>query len=174
VGAGTGLHTCELQRCGLAVTALDIAEECVAIMKARGVRDAIATDLYAFEGGEFDTIICLCNGLDKVGTLADLPRFLTRMRRLLTPGGQLLADSFDLRVGADAQALAELQRKSDAARYFGEIDLILEYEGRRGAEFTVLQVDSEMLERIAARCGWTCEVVAQRRGHYLARLSSRA
>ncbi|MGD9512392.1 MAG: class I SAM-dependent methyltransferase [Geminicoccaceae bacterium] len=67
VGAGAGLHSLELQRHGLDVTAIDIASECVAIMRERGVRKAEVADLYVFDGGPFDTILCLCNGLDKVG-----------------------------------------------------------------------------------------------------------
>lgn len=56
-------------------------------MRERGVRQAVAEDLYKFAGREFDTIIKLCNGLNKVGRLADLPRFLDRIRRLLSPRG---------------------------------------------------------------------------------------
>lgn len=170
VGAGTGLHALELQRRGSDVTAIDLAPACIEIMRARGVKEAVAADLYAFEGGPFDTIICLCNGLDKVGTLADLPRFLQRMRALLAADGQLIADSFDLRVGASAEAAREMARKQAAGRYFGEMDLVFEYKGERGAAFTVLQVDSETLGRLASEHGWSCEVVSRRGGHYLARL----
>jgi len=149
VGAGAGLHALQLQRRGIDVTAIDIAPECVAIMRERGVRKAETADLYAFAGGPFDTIVCLCNGLDKVGRLADLPRFLERMRELLAPGGQLIADSFDLRAGADASRLAEFSRKDASGRYFGEIDLKFEYKGRIGAPFSVLQIDYGTLSRIA-------------------------
>jgi 2-polyprenyl-3-methyl-5-hydroxy-6-metoxy-1,4-benzoquinol methylase len=170
IGAGTGLHTLELQRRGFNVKAIDVVEECVSIMRERGVLDATTTDFHEFEGGPFDTIVCLCNGLDKVGTLTDLPRFLAHMRRLLAPGGQLLADSFDLRVGADAQATEALQRKTDSGRYFGELDLVFEYNEHRGSTFSVLQVDSDTLERVASQHQWSCEVVARSAGHYLARL----
>ncbi len=169
VGAGAGLHALELQRRGIDVTAIDIAPECVAIMRERGVRNAEAADLFAFDDGPFDTILCLCNGLDKVGRFADLPRFLERMRMLLTPDGQLIADSFDLRIGADAARLAELAQKEAAGRYFGEMDLQFEYKGRRGAPFSVLHVDYETLADTAGRQGWRCEQIAGDGGHYLAR-----
>jgi len=170
VGAGAGLHTLELQRRGFDVTAIDVAAECIVIMKERGVHRTEQADLYAFAGGPFDTIVNLCNGLDKVGRLADLPRFLDRMRGMLAPGGQLLADSFDLRVGADASRLAQIERRTAAGRYFGELDLRFEYKGRSGADFTVLQVDYETLAAAAADHGWTCEQIATAGGHYLARL----
>ena len=170
LGAGAGVHALELQRRGFDVTALDVSPQCVQIMRERGVRKAIAADLHAFEGGPFDTIACLCNGLDKVGRLAELPRFLDHMRRLLAPGGQLLADSFDVRVGASAARRAEMARKEAAGRYFGELDLRFEYKARIGAPFSVLQIDPQTLRRMAQPLGWRCDVLASDSGHYLARL----
>lgn len=169
VGAGAGLHALALQRRGHDVAAIDISSECVTIMRERGVRNADAVDLYDFDGGPFDTIINLCNGLDKVGRLTDLPRFLDRMRRLFAPGGQLLADSFDVRVGADEARRAEFARKEEIGRYYGELDLRFEYKGRVGAPFSVLQVDYETLARIAQECGWNCELIERLGGHYLVR-----
>ena len=173
VGAGAGLHALALQRRGLAVTAIDIAPQCVVIMRERGVRDAQVADLFTFDEGPFDTIICLCNGLDKVGRLADLPRFLDRMRRLLAPGGQLIADSFDLRIGADASLLAKLADKEAAGRYFGELELRFEYKGRMGKPFTTLQVDYETLTSIAEHSGWACELIQSKGGHYLVQAQPR-
>lgn len=169
LGAGAGVHALELQRRGFAVTAVDIAPQCVEIMLARGVQDARAADLYAFRDGPFDTVVCLCNGLDKVGCLSDLPRFLDHIRGLLAPGGQLVADSFDLRIGADEARLGELAQKTASGRYFGEMDLRFEYRGRSGAPFAVLQVDYETFAEIAGRHGWSCELVRAAGGHYLAR-----
>jgi SAM-dependent methyltransferase len=169
VGAGAGLHAVELQRRGLRVTAIDIAADCVTIMRERGVRDARIADLFSFDGGPYETIICLCNGLDKVGHLVDLPRFLDRMGALLAPDGQLLADSFDLRIGADDRRQARLARKKAAGRYFGESDLRFEYRGRSGAPFSTLQIDYGTLARVAALGGWSCELIANDGGHYLAR-----
>ena len=173
LGAGAGIHTLELQRRGLDVAAIDIAPECVQIMKRRGVKNAQAADLYAFEGGPFDTIICLCNGLDKVGRLSDLPRFLARMRGLLASGGQLLADSADLRAFATPEREAEFARKQAAGRYYGELDMVFEYTGVRGEPFTVLQVDSATLTEHARANAWECEVLSEENGHYLARLTPR-
>ena len=170
VGAGAGLHALELQRRGIDVTAIDIVPECVTIMRERGVRRAEAIDLYAFNDGRFDTIVCLCNGLDKVGHLADLPRFLGRMRELLAAGGQLITDSFDLRIGADPARLAELSRKEAAGRYFGEVDLQFEYKGRTGTPFSVLHIDFETLSHIAGQHGWQSEKISEDGGHYLVRM----
>ena len=171
VGAGTGVHTLSLQQRGLDVTAIDVSFDCVTIMRERGVRDARAADFYSFDGGPFDTVINLCNGLDKVGCLRDLPRFLNAMWKLLAPGGQLIADSFDLRIDADAASRAVMARKTATGRYFGEMDLRFEYKGRLGAPFSVLQVDYETLAKVASDHDWLAEKLAERGGHYLARLT---
>ncbi|MBE7369896.1 class I SAM-dependent methyltransferase [Ramlibacter pallidus] len=172
-GAGAGLHTLALQRRGFDVTAIDVAPECVTVMRERGVARAEAADVLSYAGGPFDTILCLCNGLDKVGRLASLPHFLDRMRRLLAPGGALLADSFDVRVGASGSRRDALLRKQEEGRYFGETDMRFEYKGLRGAPFPVLQVDFETLSRVAGMRGWECERVDGTGGHYLARLAPR-
>jgi SAM-dependent methyltransferase len=171
LGAGTGVHALQLQERGLDVVAIDVVPGCVQIMSQRGVRRPLAADLYTFEGGPFDTILCVCSGLDKVGRLTHLPGFLDRMRHLLAPGGQLLADSFDLRVGASPDRLAQLAAKERAGRYFGEMDLQFEFNGRRGAAFTVLQIDAQTLAQHAREHGWSCEVLERHGGHYLARLA---
>jgi hypothetical protein len=93
------------------------------------------------------------------------------MRALLAPGGQLLADSFDVRVGGDEAQTAMLARKSAIGRYFGEIDLKFEYKGVAGEPFTALQVDYGTLACISIREGWTCRRIAEDSGHYLAGLT---
>jgi hypothetical protein len=91
------------------------------------------------------------------------------MRALLAPGGQLLADSFDLRFGAEPERAAELARKQAGERYFGEMDLVFEYKGARSTPFPVLHVDYETLRHVAAQAGWACELLRRRGGHYLVR-----
>lgn len=85
-------------------------------MRRRGVHDALQADFLDFDDGPFDTVLSICNGLDKVGTLRDPPRFLNAMRALLATGGQLIVDSFDLPIGADATTQSRSpQRRRRAA-----------------------------------------------------------
>lgn len=169
VGAGTGVHALALQRRGLRVTAIDVVPACVEIMRARGVHDAVTADIFDLAGGRFDTVLCLCNGLDKVGRLSNLVPFLERLRTLVAPGGLLVADSFDLRVGASPERLAALERNTKRGRYFGELELELEYQGKTGAPFSVLHVDYETFARAAEQTGWSAERLRSKGGHYLAR-----
>jgi SAM-dependent methyltransferase len=172
LGAGTGVHTLRLQACGHAVTAIDVEPACVEIMRRRGVRDARQAELFEFVGGPFDTVLSICNGLDKVGRLGDLPRFLEKMQGFPAPGGQLLVDSFDLRIGADAAVRARIAAKTVRGRYFGEVDLRLAYRNQSGAPFTALHVDPETLGQVASAARLSCDILRRHAGHYLARLVS--
>lgn len=173
LGAGMGVHALRLQARGLAVTALDVEPACVAIMRRRGVQRAVLGNLLAFDGGPFETVLCVCNGLDKVGRLARLLRFLDAARGLVAPGGQLLADSLDPLHGADAAALARAARKAEQGRHPGEVKLRFALSGVLGAPFGVLHLSPETLAREASACGWGCEILLREGGHFLARLVPR-
>jgi SAM-dependent methyltransferase len=163
-GAGSGCHALALQDLGLEVCAIDVVPDLVAIMKERGVVDARHADLFDFEGGPFDTVLLLMNGLAPAETLDGLPRLLGALDRLLAQGGQVLADSTDLR-----SARGAAQRED--GRYVGEIVFQLEFGDRKGAPFRQLYVDPDTLGERAAACGWRSEVVARGEGGgYLARL----
>lgn len=63
VGAGSGCHALALQKMGKEVTAIDISELSVEVMRERGVEDARAVDLYDEHFVErYDTILLLMNG----------------------------------------------------------------------------------------------------------------
>ena len=178
-GAGAGCHALVLQELGLLVCAVDIAPEAVEIMRRRGVRDARCADLFRFQGGPFDTILMMMNGIGVVGTLAGLDRFLGDLPRLLAPEGQVLFDSYDPRpevaVGVESPGSGPPGAEVGASgRYPGEMRFQLEYEGRRGPTLGWLFVDPETLAARADRAGWRCEVIwREEEGHYLARLTRR-
>jgi SAM-dependent methyltransferase len=165
VGAGAGVHALLLQERGHRVTAIDVVPEAVEVMEERGVEDARRADVFEFRGGPYDTVLLLLNGIGMAGTVSGLDRFLEAAPRLLAPGGQLLADSADLRprVGAD--------RREDG-RYAGEVHLQLEYREEKGPPYPQLYVDPETLARRAGPRGWRVEVLARgEAGEYLARLT---
>ncbi|MCL5266812.1 MAG: class I SAM-dependent methyltransferase [Bacteroidetes bacterium] len=59
VGASTGLHSLALQNKGYRVTAIDISQHAVEIMKRRGVKDVQYADAFEFNGGPFDTLLMM-------------------------------------------------------------------------------------------------------------------
>ncbi|MFL6209629.1 MAG: class I SAM-dependent methyltransferase [Pyrinomonadaceae bacterium] len=171
IGAGAGSHALALQARGLEVVALDFLPECVAVMRERGVREAVQADIHTFAAAPFDTLLSLMNGLALVRDLNGLQPFLASLRRLLKPSGQFLVDSVDLRRTGRPQSAAMVEAATRAGRYFGEADLQLEYKGRRGTPFTQLYVNANTLTEHAQAAGWVCEIVQQEAtGRYLARL----
>jgi len=173
IGAGTGLHTLVLQARGLSVTAIDISPDAVAVMKARGVRDAQCADAFTFPGGPFDTLLLMGHGLGMVETIAGLDRFLTRVPGLLADDGQLLLDTLDVRVTDNPTHLAYHEANRRAGRYLGEIRLQFEFRGRAGPYCGWLQVDADTLTERADSAGLRCQVIRREpTGDYLSRLTA--
>jgi SAM-dependent methyltransferase len=174
VGAGSGCHALALQERGHEVTAIEILPGLVDILAERGVRDARLASWMDVDAGQFDTVLLMMNGLGLAETLSGLRRFFVDVRRLLAPGGQILADSTDVRVRMDREAGRTGALRRPDGRYVGELHFQLEYEKQKGPPFAQLYVDPGTLQRYAVEGGWTCEIVRppDQYGHYLARLLS--
>lgn len=115
VGAGAGRHALALQERGLPVRAIDVSAESVALMRARGVRDARRVDVWSFvddragaatsaaltppvaaevappgaapapDPAAFDTILFAMQTIGLVGTVDGLAALLAALRRRSTP-----------------------------------------------------------------------------------------
>lgn len=171
VGAGAGCHSLALQAAGLRVTAVDVSPLAVQTMRRRGVAAAHLADFYGdVPGAPYDTLLFLMNGLGLAGTLDGLPRWLERCRRLLAPGGQVLADSSDLRYLFEDEDGQLVDLPDD--RYYGEVDYTFSYRGERGRPFRWLYVDFDTLAGAARACGFRAELLARGEHYdYLARLT---
>jgi SAM-dependent methyltransferase len=173
VGAGSGCHSLALQDRGIEVTAIEVLPDLVDILRERGVRDARLATWMDVDAGQFDTVFMMMNGLGLAETLAGLRGFLRDARRLVRPGGQILADSTDVRVRMDREAARSGTLERPDGRYIGELHFQLEFQGQKGPPFGQLYVDAETLERSAAEAGWRCEILLapDEYGHFLARLT---
>ncbi len=172
VGAGTGMHSLALSQKGLTVTAIDINETAVDIMKRRGLTDVTCTDIFEYSNGRFDTLLLLGHGIGMVETIAGLDRLLSHARGMVSEKGQVLLDSLDVRVTDDPRDLAYHETNRLAGRYIGEIRMHFEVQGERGPECGWLQVDDETLRARAETSGWQCAIVRREEtGDYLARLT---
>jgi SAM-dependent methyltransferase len=170
IGAGAGRHSLELQRSGLAATAVDLSPAAVSVMRQRGVRDARCCDVLDLDGERFDTLLLLMNGIGIVGTLRGLGRFLEHAQTILAAGGQILCDSADLSLELDQEMVDSL--RGCTRRYMGEVSFSLVYGEDHGEPYSWLFVDPVSLATIAAAAGFDCEIVAHgQRGSYLARLT---
>lgn len=173
VGAGSGCHALVLQERGLEVTAIDIDQSMVRILRDRGVRDARVATWMDIEAEPFDTVLMMMNGMGLTETLSGLRQFFAEARRLVRKGGQVLADSTDVRARLDPESGRTGALERADGRYVGELHFQVEYEGRKGAPFPQLYVDPNTLIRYAREQEWGCQIVRDpdEYGHYLARLT---
>jgi len=89
VGCGHGQVAVELVRAGYDVTAIDASDEAVAATRQLGV-SATHIDFLEYDAGPFD-VIFFGRSLHHIHPLG---KTVERARRMLKPGGKLLADDF--------------------------------------------------------------------------------
>ncbi len=170
VGAGAGSHSLELQKRGVAVTALDISEGAVKTMAARGVKHVVQEDIFKLQGPQFDTLLLLMNGIGIAGSLHGLTQLLQHAKKLLKPQGQILLESSDILYmyeDEEGGVLLDLN-----AGYYGEVKYNMRYNGHESGWFNWLFIDPAILQDYAEAGGYTFELVYEGEyGNYLARLS---
>ncbi|MBO7290608.1 MAG: class I SAM-dependent methyltransferase [Bacteroidaceae bacterium] len=172
-GAGSGCHSKLLIERGLEVTAIDISELSVEVMKQRGI-DARVIDFFDERFTEkFDTILLAMNGIGIVGKTDRLGEFFRCAKRLLAPGGQILLDSSDIKyVFMDEDGSMEINL---AAGYYGEVDFKMRYKNITGKPFDWLYIDFETLSMYAEEYGFNCEKCIDGEHYdYLARITEKS
>lgn len=170
VGAGSGCHALALQTMDKEVTAIDISELSVEVMRERGIHDTRAIDLYDEHLAEqYDTILLLMNGSGIIGNINGMERFFLRMKQLLKPGGCIYMDSSDLKYlfeEEDGSYLIDV-----AGDYYGVVDFRMQYKQVKGERFDWLYIDFDTLSYYAELYGFHVELVCQGKHYdYLARL----
>jgi phosphatidylethanolamine/phosphatidyl-N-methylethanolamine N-methyltransferase len=98
VAAGTGLITAALAATARSVVATDYSSAMVEQLKARVSREGLsnvtceAADIYAlpFEAASFDVVVAA----NVLHIVPDLPRALAALKRMLKPGGRLIAPTY--------------------------------------------------------------------------------
>ncbi len=164
IGAGTGCHSLYLQQHGIPVTALEQSSGACEVMRSRGVYKVVEQDLFSFNQDGFDTALILMNGLGLAGTIDNLPAFLKHTMSLLKPGGQILADSCDVRYLYSKQQMP-------VDFYYGEQRYSYQYDNQRDVEFPWLFVDMDRLQDQVYQIGLTTQIVYQSENQYLARIT---
>jgi len=169
IGAGSGIHSLYLQETGNDITALDIQSGFVDIMRLRGIKNVIHSDIFNFHGNEFDTLLMLMNGIGFTKNFDGLLKFFNSAKKLLKPGGQIILDSSDLLFlyeEEDGSYTINLNEE-----YYGEVEYQIEYKGNKAKPFSWLYVDFHNLSLYAEQAGFNCEKIFEDDHYnYLARL----
>jgi SAM-dependent methyltransferase len=172
VGCGAGSHSLSLQNDrNLDVTGIDISEKAIETCKLRGVKNTKVQNILDFEGEKFDTIILLMNGTGIFGKLENCNNFLTKLKSLLNPGGQILIDSSDIiyMFDEDEDGGKWIPSNND---YYGELVFNISYKGEKEEPFDWLYLDYNTLQNAAIANGLKCELILEGEHYdYLAKLS---
>ncbi|MFC4721539.1 class I SAM-dependent methyltransferase [Geojedonia litorea] len=169
VGCGSGSHSLWLQENGFEVKAIDVSKGAVEVAKQRGVHHAEVNNLLN-ETDTFDTILILMNGTGIFQELSQVSNYLTHLKSLLNPNGQILIDSSDI---------AYMYEDEDGgiwidtnANYYGELDYFLSYKGENEVPMKWLYLDFDTLSKACKTVGLTCEMILEGEHYdYLARLT---
>ena len=158
VGAGAGCHSLALQDMGIRTTAIDISPLSVATMRQRGVMHVVEQDFWQMTGS-FDTILMLMNGIGIAGSSNRLPAFFAHLATLLAPGGQVLADSTDVRYIFDDEEGDGAFLPTD--HYYGEWQYRMQYKAVKGGLFPCLYLDFATLSKVATAQGFSVEMLGE-------------
>jgi SAM-dependent methyltransferase len=170
VGCGAGSHSLHLQQQkALQVKAIDISQGAITVAKARGITNAEVKALLD-ETDTFDTILLLMNGTGIFQELHQVSKYLTHLKSLLQPKGQILIDSSDIKyMYEDEDGGFWIDTN---AGYYGELDYFLSYKGEKEIPMKWLYLDFETLKLASETVGLKCELILEgAHFDYLARLS---
>lgn len=163
IGAGAGSHSLYLQNEEFDVTALDLSAGCANVMLARGIRKVMNTDFFILNGGGYNTLLLLMNGIGITGNLEGMIRFLDMAEKITASGAQIIFDTTDVSGSIEAD--------SGDSGYSGELKYRFEYRGKRSSWFGWLYIDMEKLVSVCKGTAWKPQVVFENgEGQYLARL----
>lgn len=159
VGCGAGSHSLYLQnKKGFKVKAIDISKGAVKTCKKRGVKKAKVKDILN-ETKTYDTILLLMNGTGVFQELKFVTNYLSHLKSLLKPDGQILIDSSDI---------IYMYQDEDSdywfnenANYYGELDYYITYKGEKEESFKMLYMDFELLKNACFALKLKCELVQE-------------
>ncbi|MCW2118589.1 class I SAM-dependent methyltransferase [Flavobacterium sp. 7A] len=172
IGCGAGSHSLYLQQeKKLDVTAIDISTNAIEACKLRGLKNATVLDFMNLSDNKFDTILLLMNGTGICGKLKNLPMFLTKLKSLLLPDGQILIDSSDLIYMFDEDEDGGKWIASEN-EYYGELTFHIKYKGKNETPLDWLYLDYNTLQNAANDNGFKTELLLEGNHYdYLAKLS---
>ncbi|HCQ13051.1 methyltransferase domain-containing protein [Flavobacterium sp.] len=174
VGCGAGSHSLYLQENNFDVTSIDISANAVEACQLRGLKNAkvqnildLDSDLH--QNDRYDTILLLMNGTGIFGTLQQTSNYLSKLKSLLAPNGQILIDSSDIIYMFDEDE--DGSKWIPGEGYYGELTFTISYKNQTEEAFPWLYLDYNTLQNAAHANGLQCELI-QEGDHfdYLARL----
>jgi SAM-dependent methyltransferase len=156
IGAGAGRTALELQRRGMAVTALDTSPGAIEIARRRGVRDTVlaTVDEYARAAARYDTFLLMGNNLGLIEGPHRAPVFLAALGRLARGRARIIAQGTDPYGTTDPVHVGYHRRNAERGRLGGQLRLRLRYRLLATEWFDYLNCSVDELEMLVAGTGW--------------------
>ena len=175
VGCGAGSHSLYLQENNFDVTAIDISANAIEACQLRGLKNArvqnildLDSDLH--QNDRYDTILLLMNGTGIFGTLQQTSNYLSKLKSLLAPNGQILIDSSDIIYMFDEDE--DGSKWIPGEGFYGELTFTISYKNQSEEAFPWLYLDYNTLQNAAHANGLQCELILEGdHFDYLAKLS---
>ena len=163
VGCGAGSHSLFLQQKGFPIKAIDVSEGAITVASKRGVANAVVLDVLN-ETETFDTILLLMNGTGIFQGIKHISTYLRHLKRLLTPNGQILIDSSDIKYMYDDEyddPDGSWPWIDTNANYYGELDYFISYKGVKENPMKWLYLDFDSLKMACEYEGLQCKLVLE-------------
>ncbi|WP_194765870.1 class I SAM-dependent methyltransferase [Tamlana sp. I1] len=158
VGCGAGSHSLYLQKKGFELKAIDISKGAIEVSKQRGIKTAEVISLLD-ETKQFDTVLLLMNGTGIFQETSQVSKYLTHLKSLLKPKGQILVDSSDIKyMYEDEDGGYWMDMNSN---YYGELDYFLSYKGEKETPMKWLYLDFDTLKLACETVGLKCELIEE-------------
>lgn len=161
VGCGAGAHSLYLQQKGFDITSIDISANAIETCKLQGIQNAQNIDILNLHDEKFDTILLLMNGTGIFGRLINTTKYLTHLKSLLNPGGQILIDSSDLIYMFDEDKDGGKWIPMENKDYYGELVFTVTYKGVEEEPFDWLYLDYNTLQNAAHANGFECDLIEE-------------
>jgi SAM-dependent methyltransferase len=171
IGAGAGRTAIELQRRGMAVTALDTSPGALEIARMRGVRDTVlaTVDDYTRTTDRYDTFLLLGNNLGLIEGPERAPVFLDALARLARGRARIIAQGADPYRTTDPVHVGYHRRNRERGRLGGQLRLRLRYRLLATDWFDYLNCSVDELATLVAGTRWRLAAVDNEdRPYYLA------
>ncbi len=172
IGAGAGAHAVYLQKKGLDVTAIDISPGAAEVCQKQGISKVYCQDFKDPLPETYDSLLLLMNGTGLAENLKGLGAFISRLKELLNPGGQILIEGTDILYMFESDQEDGGYWIPENTDYYGEVTFEMSYKGQTSAPFPWLYLDYNTLARAANYHGLDCELVVEGSSdNYLAKLT---
>jgi SAM-dependent methyltransferase len=157
VGCAAGRLGVELASRGQDVVGIDVSEGAVALAAERG----LSAHLLRFEDiddrfGAFDTVAMFGNNFGLFGTAARAPKLLRKLRKIVPPGGRIVATSLDPAATDDPSHLAYQAHNRTRGKLPGQLRLRVRYLDLATPWFDYLLVAPSEMAELAEDGGWRC------------------